>query len=41
MPNLFAQSTTLTCPQCHRVFAVDVWLIVDVIEPKFALEVAP
>jgi hypothetical protein len=41
MSNLHAQSATLNCPQCHWAFDAEVWLIVDVIEPKFALELAP
>ena len=29
MPNSLAQAGEFTCPQCHRPFAADVWLIVD------------
>ena len=41
MPNSFAQTLEFTCPQCPKAFDADLWLIMDVVEPKFAPEVAP
>lgn len=32
MPHSYAQQTSLTCPHCDQEVAIDVWLIVDVVE---------
>ena len=34
----FSQSADLTCPECHRAFTAELWLIVDAAERPDLLE---
>lgn len=41
MSNSFAESAEFTCLQCDRAFAIDIWLNMDTVGPKFVLEATP